>query len=339
MGALIEGVRERFTRHEMAAARERLGSRVRRTACRRSEGLGRLIGAEVSLKLESLQETGSFKIRGVLNKILGSSADDRRRLLVTASTGNHGAAFAHAVAELGLEGRLFMPKTASEGKLRWLRSTGLPLELVGEDCVEAELAAAAYARDHDAVWISPYNDLEVIQGQGTTAFELVEQLDGFDDVLVPVGGGGLIAGIAACLDAAAPSVRVIGCQPRNSCVMARSVEAGRIVEAPSLPTLSDATAGGIEPGAVTFELCRDLVDDFVLVEEDEIASAIRRLHEEEGLVVEGAAALTVAALLARRDRFAGRRVVLVLSGGRIDAATLRRIGCVPERRADDEEDG
>jgi threonine dehydratase len=296
MGALNSGWREQFQRHEMAAARERLGARVQRTACRRSEGLGRAIGAEVSLKLENLQETGSFKIRGVLNKILGSSADDRRRLLVAASTGNHGAAFAHAVRELDLDGRLFMPKTANEGKLRWLRSTGLPLELV-------------------------------------------EQLEGFDDVLVPVGGGGLIAGIAACLDAADPSVRVIGCQPRNSCVMARSMEAGRIVDQPSLPTLSDATAGGIEPGAVTFELCRDLVDDFVLVDEDEIASAIRRLHEEEGLVVEGAAALTVAALLARRDRFAGRRVVLVLSGGRIDAATLRRIGCARELGADDEEDG
>lgn len=339
MAALTGGDRERFTQREMAAARERLGSRVRRTWCRRSDALGRLIGAEVFLKLENLQETGSFKIRGVLNKILDLSADDRRRLLVAASTGNHGAAFAHAVAELGLEGRLFMPKTASQGKLRWLRSTGLPIELVGEDCVEAELAAAAYARDLDAVWISPYNDLEVVQGQGTVALELSEQLEGFDDVLVPVGGGGLIAGIAACLDAADPSVRVIGCQPRNSCVMALSMEAGRIVDQPSLPTLSDATAGGIEPGAVTFELCRDLVDDFVLVEEDEIASAIRRLHEEEDLLVEGAAALTVAALIARRSRFAGRRVVLVLSGGRIDRETLQRLGCAPERGSNNEEDG
>jgi threonine dehydratase len=339
MGALSTGVRERFLRHEMAAARERLGSRVRRTACRRSESLGRLVDGEVSLKLENTQETGSFKIRGVLNKIASLGPADRRRTLVSASTGNHGAAFAHAVRELGLDGRLFMPRTASEGKRRWLESTGLPLELVGDDCVEAELAAAAYALERDAVWISPYNDLEVIQGQGTVAAELLEQIESFDDVLVPVGGGGLIAGIAGCLDAAGRSVRVIGCQPRNSCVMARSVEAGVIVEAPSLPTLSDATAGGVEPGAVTFELCRDLVDDFVLVDEDEIASAIRRLHEEEDLIVEGAAALTVAALLRERRRLAGRRVVLVLSGGRIDAATLRRIGCAPEPAADEEEDG
>jgi threonine dehydratase len=319
---------ERFGWPAMSAARAKIAPYVHLTPCRHSPELSREVGGEVYLKLENLQETASFKIRGVINKVLSLGPDAGARPLVAASTGNHGAAFAHAVATLGLEGRLFMPRTASEVKLRWLRSTGLPLELVGDDCVEAELAAAAHARASGAVWVSPYNDLDVIQGQGTVAVELVEQLGEFDDVLVPVGGGGLIGGIAACLASVEPAIRVIGCQPRNSCVMARSIAAGRIVDEPSLPTLSDATAGGIEPGSMTFELCRDLVDDFVLADESEIGSAIRWLHEHQGLLVEGAAALTVASLIRERRRFAGRRVVLVLSGGRVDRETLRRVGCV-----------
>lgn len=313
-------------REGIEAARERIASHVRRTPCRVSENLGRLAGCEVHLKLESLQETGSFKLRGVMNAILSLGPSAAGRTLVAASTGNHGAAFAYAVSKLGLGGRLYMPRTATDAKLSRVRATGLPLELLGEDCVETELAAATWARDHDAVWISPYNDARVVEGQGTVATELLEQVPGFDDVLVPVGGGGLIGGMAACLKAARPEVRVVGCQPRASCVMARSVAAGRLLELPSRPTLSDATAGGVEPGSITFELCRDLVDDWILVGEDEIAAAIRLVHEQEDLIVEGAAAMTVAALLDQRERFRGRRVVLVLSGGAIDRAALQRLG-------------
>jgi threonine dehydratase len=311
----------------MVEARERVAPRIRLTPCRRSSWLGGAVGGEVYLKLENLQETGSFKLRGVVNKILSLADADAERPLVAASTGNHGAAFAHAVAVFGRDGRLFMPRTAQPSKVERVRSTGMVVELVGEDCVEAEGAGAERARAAGAVWISPYNDLEVIQGQGTVAVELIEQLGGFDDVLVPVGGGGLIAGIAGCLASIAPSIRVSGCQPRNSCVMAQSIEAGRIVDVPSLPTLSDATAGGIEPGSVTFEICRRVVDEMVLLDEDEIAGAICDLYEHEGVVVEGAAALTVAALLREPRRFAGKRTVLVLSGGSIDRETLSRIDC------------
>jgi threonine dehydratase len=317
-------------REEIEAARARIGSRIRLTPCRISEHLSGLVGGEVFLKLESLQETGSFKLRGVMNAILWLGPAAAGRILVAASTGNHGAAFAHAVSKLGLEGRLYMPRSASTAKVERVRATGLPLELVGEDCVEAELAAAAWAREHGAVWISPYNDPRVVAGQATVAAELLDQLSGFDEVLVPVGGGGLIGGMAACLKAVRHEVRVIGCQPRASCVMARSVAAGRLLELPSLPTLSDATAGGVEQGSITFELCRDLVDEWILVDEDEIAAAIRLVHEQEDLIVEGAAALPVAALLGGRERFRGRRVVLVLSGGGIDRAALLRLGTVAD---------
>ena len=164
---------------------------------------------------ENLQDSGSFKLRGVINKILSLSDEDSRKFLVAASTGNHGAAFAHALQLFGLRGKLFMPKTSAPVKVENVRSMGVPFELVGEDCIEAETHAAAFARSEGHVWISPYNDLEVVHGQGTVAVELVEQLEKFDAVLVPVGGGGLISGIACYLNAVDPSIEVIGCQPRE----------------------------------------------------------------------------------------------------------------------------
>jgi len=287
--------------------------------------LAEQVDGQVFLKLENLQHSGSFKLRGVLNKILSLSEEDSRKLLITASTGNHGAAFAHAVGLFGLQGKLFMPKTAAAVKIENVRASGVPFELVGEDCVEAEAHAAAFAREHGHVWVSPYNDIEVVHGQGTIGVELSEQLEDFDAVVAPVGGGGLIGGVAGYLKEVKPSIEVIGCQPRNSCVMYESVKAGEILDLESLPTISDATAGGIEKGAMTLDLCRRLVDDFVLLEEEEIIEAMRFLHQRENLTVEGGAAMPAAAVLREPARFAGRRTVLVVSGARVDEATLARV--------------
>ena len=304
------------------SARARIAPYVLQTPCRESAALGEAIGGTAFLKLENLQTTGSFKLRGVTNKILSLSESDAGRMLVTASTGNHAAAFAHVVEEFGLRGKLFMPKTSAPVKIAKIRETGIPFELVGEDCVEAEVHARDFARDNDCVWISPYNDLEVVYGQGTIAVELVEQLGGIDTILAPVGGGGLISGSAGYLKAVDPSIEVIGCQPVNSCVMYESIKAGEIVDIESLPTVSDGTAGGIEKGSVTFDLCRRLVDDFILLEEAEIIAAMRFIHDEEGMSIEGAAALPVAAVLKDSARFAGRRTALIVSGGRVDDTTL-----------------
>ncbi len=306
-------------------ARRRIADYTRCTECRRSTALSEAARGEVFLKLENLQESGSFKLRGVVNKILSLSEADSQGLLVTASTGNHGAAFAHAVQLFGLQGKLFMPETAAQVKIETLRATGVPFELVGDDCVVAEVHAAAFAHDNGHVWISPYNDLEVIHGQGTVGVELIEQLGTIDAAVVPVGGGGLIGGVAGYLKAVNPSIEVIGCQPRNSCVLYLSLQAGWIVEAESLPTLSDATAGGIEQGALTLDLCRRYVDDFVLLEEEEIINAMRFLHEREDLTVEGAAAMPAAVVLEQPARFAGRRTALIVSGGRVDEETLARV--------------
>ena len=286
-----------------------------------------MAACEVFLKLENLQETGSFKLRGVINKVLSLTEDQSNRLLVAASTGNHGMAFAHAVELFDLQGKLFIPRTASQVKVDLLRDTGVPFEMVGDNCVEAEEHAHAFARAGGHVWISPYNDLEVIRGQGTVGVELTQQLDGIDAVLVPVGGGGLISGIAAYLKAINKNIQVIGCQPRNSCVMFESIGAGKIVQSEEKPTISDGTAGGIEAGSVTFDLCRQFVDDFILLDEPEIERAVCSLWRSEAMAVEGAAALAVAAVMKSNRRFAGQRVVAVISGSRIDPTLLSRLGC------------
>jgi threonine dehydratase len=320
----LEGAR---VRRRIENTLSRIAPYVRRTPCRRTTDLSRQVGADVHLKLENLQTTGSFKLRGVLSKVLSLDAEASNRLLVAASTGNHGMAFAHVIDVFGLRGKLFIPNTASRVKVDLLHGSGIPFEAVGDNCVEAETFARRFARDGGHVWISPYNDIEVVRGQGTVAVEILEQIGMLDTVLVPVGGGGLISGIAGYLRSVDPTVTVIGCQPRNSCIMYQSVRAGAIVEAEEQPTLADGTAGGIEPGALTFEMCSELVDDFILVEESDIERAICWLSEAEDLAVEGAGALAVAALMAAERRFNNRKVVAVLSGSRIDPGILERLGC------------
>ena len=315
-------------RAEIEVAHSRIAPHIECTPCPQSEVISEHVAADIFLKLENRQRTGSFKLRGVLNKILSLSEREKSRTLVTASTGNHGAAFAHAVDQFSLDGRLFMPRTAAQIKLDAVRDSTVTLELVGDDCVEAETHGHAFADDNDCVWISPYNDRLVVNGQGTAAVELLQQLDSIDVVLVPVGGGGLISGMGGYLKSVDPRIQVIGCQPKNSCVMYESIKAGRILEIESLPTLSDATAGGIETGSITFEMCRNFVDDFILLEEDEIIEAICFMYRCENMAVEGSAALPVAAVLKERSRFAGQRVALVVSGSKIDEKTLRRIGCL-----------
>ena len=306
-------------------ARDRIAPHIRLTECRFSKTLSDAAGAEVYLKLENRQLSGSFKLRGVMNKVLSLPTQERKKRLVAASTGNHGAAFAHAVAELGLDGLLFLPTTVKALKLEAIKESGIPFELVGDDCVITETHAHAFAEANNDVWISPYNDPAIVAGQGTIGPELMEQVDGIDAVLIPVGGGGLAGGIAAHLKAVDPEIEIIGCEPTASAVMAESVRAGKIVELPNLPTLSDATAGGIEDGSITFDLCRDHVDRWERVSEDEISAAVRFLHGHEELTVEGGAALGVAGMLRRPEPLRGKRAAVVITGSKIDKAVLEGI--------------
>jgi threonine dehydratase len=306
-------------------ARKRITDLVDLTPCPESRGLSRRTGAQVFLKLENQQRSSSFKLRGVASKVLSLSQEERDMPLVAASTGNHGAAFCHVVKELSLEGRLFLPTSASPTKLKAIRATGVPFDLVGDDCVVAEEYARNYAQQNDCILIPPYNDPEVVAGQGTIAAELLERIPKLDAVLVPVGGGGLIGGIGSYLKEVAPHIEIVGCQPSRSAVMYHSVRAGRVVTEESRPTLSDATAGGVEEGSITLDLCQRFVDRWVLMEEEEIARAIRLVYEEQGMVIEGGAALPVAAALKQEETFSGKRIALVITGSRIEEAVLEEI--------------
>lgn len=286
-------------------AGERIGPYIRETYLQSSPWLSRLSGGEVFLKLENLQHTGSFKVRGALNKVLSLSAAERARGVVAASTGNHGAAVAYALGKVGETGTVFVPRTAVPAKVEAIELLGAELRHVGEDPLEAELAARRFAAERGKTYISPYNDAEVIAGQGTVGLELAKQLghqlghqlEGLDAVFVAVGGGGLVSGIASYLKSVLPSVRIVGCLPAQAPVMAECLKAGRIHEVPSLPTLSDGTAGGLEEGAITFRLCQALVDEIVLVSEQEIAAALKQFLSAHHQLIEGAAAVALAGFL------------------------------------------
>lgn len=307
------------------AAEARIRPFIRETYLEQSPYYSQTGGAAVYLKLENLQHTGSFKVRGALNKILSLPPDRLQRGVVAASTGNHGAAVAFALGKLGANGTVFVPRTAAPDKVALVERLGAEVRYHGEDCAEAEAEARRIAADSGRTYISPYNDPEVIAGQGTIAVELERQLDPVDAVFVSLGGGGLIAGIAAYLKAVRPRVRVFGCSPENSQVMIRSQAAGEILDLPSLPTLSDGTAGGIEPGAITFDLCRELVDDYVTVNEKEIAENLADFMRTHSSKIEGAAAVAIGAYLKRRERYAGKNVVIVLCGANIAPATLKSV--------------
>jgi len=295
-----------------------------------SSTLSERTGAHVFLKLENRQHTGSFKLRGATNKLLSLTADERARGVVTASSGNHGLAVAHAAAELDVSATIYLPEDASPRKLEKLRAFPVTLLRVPGDALAAETSARLAAQARGQPYVSPYNDPQIIAGQGTIAVELLRQEPQLDAVFATVGGGGLMAGIASYLKRAGSAARTVGCQPERSAVMLASIRAGRIVEEEnSLHTLSDGSAGGIEENAVTFDLCRNYVDRWLTVSEEEIAQAMRLVYDDTRERIEGAAGVAVAGLLQQGKRLAGRRLAVVICGGNVDRETWQQ---VTERR-------
>lgn len=324
-------------------AAERLGRYLAETPFEAAPGLsapGSVLegaaGVEAFWKLECFQVSGSFKVRGALNKLLRlretEGATILREGVVTASSGNHARAVAWALSRLGGRGLVFLPETVADSKRQALEERYrevVDLRLVGSDAIDAEVAARAEAERSGRPFVSPYNDPDIVAGQGTIGLEMDRARAGkpLDAVLIPVGGGGLAAGIAAWLRHARPEIRLVGCQPLASAVMAASVRAGRILESgrevPFEPTLADGVAGGVEEDSITLDLCSRLLDDWILVSEAEIAAALRRIFRDRFAVVEGSAALPVAALphlALPEDR---HTVGLVLSGAGITRAGLR----------------
>ena len=307
---------------EVQAAEARIRPHIRETPLEYSPVLSRDTGCDVFLKLENTQVTGSFKARGAFSKLLSLTGGERARGVVTASTGNHALATVHALTVLGIAGEIFLPRSASPVKIAGLELRGAHLHLLDDDPGTVEIIARRHAGESGRVYISPYNDPQVIGGQGTIAIELRRQAARMDAVFVPVGGGGLIAGIAGYLAATNAGTRVVGCQPETSPIMARSTETGRLIELPNADTVSDATVGLVEPGAITFPICVTCVSEWVLVSEAELRAAIRLMVAHHSLLIEGAGALAIAALLRAAGQFRGQSIVLVLSGSHISGAVL-----------------
>lgn len=310
---------------DIQLANKRIAPYILRTPVEYSPYLSKICEAEVWLKLEHLQITGSFKLRGATNKVLSLSPEEKKRGVLTASTGNHGSAFAYIADKLGCKGSIFLPESAAPTKVEMMRMYQVDLEFFGKDSVDSELEAKRVAEEEGRLFLSPYNDREIVAGQGTIGIELGEQVPNMDAVFVPVGGGGLISGIAGYLKASKPEVEIIACQPANSAVMYESIKAGKILDIESLPTLSDGTAGGMEPDSITFDMCKAWVDDYIVVSEEEIKAGLRFLLEKHYFMVEGAAALSVASLLQQKERFKGKQVVLILCGRKLGLETLREI--------------
>ncbi|MDA0196305.1 MAG: pyridoxal-phosphate dependent enzyme [Bacteroidetes bacterium] len=308
------------------SAYSRIQSEINKTPLEYSYPLSHLSKANVYLKLENYQISGSFKIRGVLNKLLSLETGQIEKGLVACSTGNHGAAFAYALKKFGHQGILFLPTNTSRAKIEALHYYDVDLQFHATDCVITEGYSREYAKTHNKPLIHPYNDMEVLVGQGTIAREVLDQSNfNADVIIVPVGGGGLISGIATYFKEVSPDTEVVGAQPENSAVMFESIKHGHIVDDDNRVTISDATAGGIEKDSITFEICRDMVDYFELINEDDIRKGLKLLIEHHQMIVEGAAALTVAALLKNSSRFKNKNVILILTGKRISNSLLKEL--------------
>lgn len=310
----------------VAEATARISTFVRKTPLEYSPFLSQKCECNVYLKLENQQVTGSFKARGALNMIMDLTPAQKNKGVITASTGNHAAAVGFALNIANAEGEIFMPKNVAEIKLDNLKQyQKVKINLFGEDSVDSEREAIKQAELQQKVYVSPYNNEKIIGGQGTMAFEILDQLPEANKILVPVGGGGLISGIAGYAKEENKNIDVIGCQPVNSAVMYHSILAGKILAMESSPTISDGTAGGIEKDAITFPICQRYVENYHLIEEREILEALGILLKHHQIMAEGAAGLSVAGLIKNKDMYKDKNVVLIICGNKMSMDLLRMV--------------
>lgn len=308
---------------DVRAAAARIRGRVARTPVRRSEWLSAASGADVHLKLEVVQPTSSYKIRGAFNAALlvrERAGAGRAPRLVTASAGNHGRALAFAARALDLPLTVFIAANAPRAKVDAIRAAGAELREC-RDYDEAERQAKAHAAGGLGLFISPYSHPDVIAGAGTIGLELLEDLPSIDTVIVPIGGGGLISGIAIAMKALSPSTRVVGVEVAASCPFTKSLAAGRLVEIEVEASLADGLTGNLDPDTVTLDIVRRLVDEILVVDEVGLRQALAGAVTSEHLIIEGAAAAGPAAVLSGQTVLKGA-VAVILTGANIDSDRL-----------------
>jgi threonine dehydratase len=279
--------------------------------------LSKVTGCDVYLKCEHLQHTGSFKFRGATNKLRLLDADARRNGVLTVSSGNHGQGVALAGKLAGVPVTVYASTSAAAIKLDAIRALGAEVITLNDTTLAVELEAARQAKLKGMAFVSPYNDLDVIAGQGTIGMELHEQSTDLAAVFASVGGGGLISGIGTAVKALSPKTDVIGCWPANSTALYSSLKAGKIIDDEESETISDGTAGGVEPGSVTFDIAREVITGTSLVTEDEIKAAMKLLAQTDRWMVEGAAGVALASMLQLSSQYQGRAVAVVLCGRNI----------------------
>jgi len=311
---------------EILAASERISPNVLKTPLFYSTCLSELNKGEVYLKLESEQYTGSFKARGALNKVLMLSKEDRAKGLITASTGNHAQGFARALTITEAKGTIFLPTNADPSKVNALKYYDTQLEFFGDDPLTTELHTKKVAEETNQIWVSPYNDLDVIAGQGTIAAEITSELKNIDAVFGCIGGGGMMSGVGSWFKEVSPKTQVIGCLPTNSPEMYLSVKKGAVVMLDKyIDTLSDGSAGGLEEDAVTFEICQKVIDKYELVEEEEIATQIKYMVDKHHKIIEGAAAVALSGFMSKAAEYINQRVVIIICGANITTDKLKEL--------------
>ena len=309
---------------DIQSARERIGDRVHHTPLVSATRIGARVGAVLYHKCESLQKTGSFKVRGATNRLSLLDQAARARGVITVSAGNHAQALAWAARDEGVRCTVVMPTTASRTKVDASRGYGAEVVLYGASGMEAFARAHELSVERSLTFVHPFDDDAIMAGQGTVALEILDQLDGIDDVIVPIGGGGLIGGIAVAIKESKPSIRVYGIEPTGAAVMRKSLDAGYAVRLESMTTIADGLAAPMA-GERTFAIVQKYVDEVVLVDEEEIMAAMRELLFSAKLLAEPAGAAATAAIMAGRIKVDGRRVVAVLSGGNVDVHRVQEV--------------
>lgn len=298
-------------------ANRRIRSHVERTPVEEISYLFPCLQSRVWAKREDLQKTGSFKLRGATNRILRLTTEERARGVIAASNGNHGLGVAAAARKAGVSADIYVSEQVAPEKAQKIVQLGARIHYAGRDPLDAEIAARQQAEKSSRVFISPYNDPDVLAGQGTIAVELLEQVPALDAVFVAVGGGGLVGGIGTYLKQASPETEIVGCWPENSPVLLESMRAGKILAVEEKPTVSESTAGGLEEGSITLEVCSAVIDACVLASEEEILGAMRLMWRTKKWQIEGSAGVALAAFMKTADRYQGKTVAVIICGGNL----------------------
>ena len=281
---------------------------------------------EVYLKLECLQVTGSFKLRGATNKLLSLTNEQKNKGVIAVSTGNHGKGVAHAAKQIGIKSTIFMSSMVPEHRKKAIESLGAKVEIIGNNSDEADLYAREFARKNNITLVHPFDDLDVIAGQGTVGLEMLEAMPDIDSVIIPTSGGGLIGGIALAIKLQKPNVKIIATSMKRGPSMYESLKAGKPVDVKEEETLADCLGGSIGlENQYTFGICKDVIDDFILIDEPKIAEGIKFNFEKHKLVTEGAAATSIMAVKDQLSSHFGKNTICLLCGGNIDSELFGKI--------------